>query len=199
MTEPPVGPPTMAPEETTPTGLSPFRQSMMEAIAARRSQPDIAQQVYSMMGLDATNVRLGGVRETMDNLRPGDLVAWGGGDRPDGTYTGNMAIYAGEGQIHEMYFGNVRRRALRWDENVYGLPVWYSEGGEPIAPGQIAPEPAEAAESAVDTPGQPFETDGLTGPDGSSAVAPGAATDGLEGVGYGYEQSTGNAGGMLGQ
>lgn len=99
----------------------------MQAVMVRQAQPDIAQTVYSQLGMDPTWVRLAGVRESVSKLNPGDLVAWHGGDRPDGTYAGQMAVYAGEGQIIEDFFGRPRRRALRREDNVYGLPVHMQE------------------------------------------------------------------------
>jgi hypothetical protein len=59
----------------------------------------------------------------MQDLKPGDLVGWVGGQEPDGRYVGNIAVWAGGGEIIENVFGHNRRRKLGPTENTFGIPV----------------------------------------------------------------------------
>lgn len=100
-----------------------IRSMMVGAIHAARAQPDIAQTTYQRLGIDAPGVRLQGGQSSVADLKPGDLVGWKGGQKPDGGYVGNVAVYAGDNKIVENYFGNNRTRALRPDDNTFGMPV----------------------------------------------------------------------------
>lgn len=100
-----------------------LRTMLVGAIHAARAQPDVAQTIYDKLGINAPGVRLQGGQASVADLRPGDLVGWKGGQKPDGGYVGNMAIYAGDNKIIEHYFGTVRTRSLRPDDNTFGLPV----------------------------------------------------------------------------
>jgi cell wall-associated NlpC family hydrolase len=82
----------------------------------------MAQQTYQSLGIQG-NVKLAGYRESVARIMPGDLVGWNGGDSPDGSYVGNVAIYAGNREIVENFYGTVRRRKLTPQDNVFGLPV----------------------------------------------------------------------------
>jgi cell wall-associated NlpC family hydrolase len=86
------------------------------------AQPDAAAQTYQLLGFN-TSAALAGHRTSVHDLKPGDLVGWEGGHEPDGRYIGNMAVYAGNGEIIESYYGNNRRRRLDPHENTFGLPV----------------------------------------------------------------------------
>lgn len=86
-------------------------------------EPDLAQTVYQNLGIPNQNVYSSGAQESVAKLRPGDLVGWHGGHEPDGTYIGNMAMYVGNREILETYYGTVRRRKLGDNENVFGIPV----------------------------------------------------------------------------
>jgi cell wall-associated NlpC family hydrolase len=106
-----------------------FRDSLMQAVSVKESQPDLAQSTYQSLGLDPTNVRLAGHQANMNTLRPGDLVGWKGGQKGDGGYVGNIAVYAGDGHIVEQFFGKTRRRKINPSENVFGMPVYTGEDG----------------------------------------------------------------------
>jgi cell wall-associated NlpC family hydrolase len=105
----------------------------MAALEIRRNQPDLAATVYQQLGIDAPGVRIQGHRESVSKLQPGDLVGWKGGDGEDGSYQGNMAVYAGNGEIIEKFYGNNRRRKLDPHENTFGIPVKYPQDTQ--APG----------------------------------------------------------------
>jgi cell wall-associated NlpC family hydrolase len=85
-------------------------------------QPDAAAETYAKLGFQTT-AALQGWKTSVNELKAGDLVGWQGGYEPDGRYIGNMAVYAGNGEIIESYYGNNRRRKLDPHENTFGLPV----------------------------------------------------------------------------
>lgn len=65
-----------------------------------------------------------GTRAPISSLRPGDLIAWPGNrSGQSASFVGHVAIYRGNGQIIEAPTQGVpvRTRALRPDENVYGV------------------------------------------------------------------------------
>jgi len=99
------------------------RGFLMGAIQKARSQPNLAQAIYKQLGIDHQDVRLNGYQAPMHELQPGDLVGWRGGNHDDGTYTGNIAVYAGNNEIIERFFETVRRRKLSADEDTFGMPV----------------------------------------------------------------------------
>ena len=92
----------------------------------------LVQSVYSQLGLKLPRTAqeqanwgtngVNGTRTSVNNLQPGDLVAWNGGyDR--GRYIGHIAVYAGNGEIIESpdVGLTVRRRKLRANENAFGV------------------------------------------------------------------------------
>lgn len=97
----------------------------------------LVQQVYRQMGIELPRTAQAqahtGVRTSVSNLLPGDLVAWGGGwqgDNPSKAqsspdYVGHIAIYAGGGNIIEAQQDGVpvHTRSLRPDENVFGVKL----------------------------------------------------------------------------
>jgi cell wall-associated NlpC family hydrolase len=87
----------------------------------------LVQQIYGQLGVslprtahDQSHSTMG-TRAAINQLQPGDLVAWQGGWRGP-NYVGHIAIYAGNGEIIEAPSAGqtVRRRNLRSDENVFG-------------------------------------------------------------------------------
>lgn len=115
-----------APGDTEfPTELQPgeVRSQLMADVAVAKDQPDLAAQVYQKLGIENNNVATTGVRAKMQDLKPGDLVGWVGGQEPDGRYVGNIAVWAGGGEIIENVFGHNRRRKLGPTENTFGIPV----------------------------------------------------------------------------
>lgn len=109
--EPPVEPQDFSPEDPNPAP----------------GNPDLAYNVYQQLGMDVPDVTLQGSRAPVGHLKPGDLVGWHGGEEPDGRYVGNIAVYAGGGEILESMFGTNRRRKLHANENVFGMPVNLTE------------------------------------------------------------------------
>jgi cell wall-associated NlpC family hydrolase len=91
--------------------------------------------VYHSLGINTPRVSqdqaewgsngVNGVKTSMGNLQPGDLVAWYGGEER-GQYIGHIAVYAGNGEIIEAYDTGypVRRRALRGEENGFGVHLY---------------------------------------------------------------------------
>lgn len=81
----------------------------------------LVQNVYASVGLNlprlARQQATMGRRTSINNLKPGDLVAWNNG--------GHIAIYAGNGQIIEAPRTglSVRRRALGRNEPVFGVSL----------------------------------------------------------------------------
>jgi len=110
-------------------------------------EPDLAYNVYKSVGLDGSTVALQGSRAPIATLKPGDLVGWNGGSQPDGKYIGNVAVYAGDGEIIETAFGRTRRRKIHYTENVFGMPVnMMGDEEETTMPEQ----PPQAEDMAVD-------------------------------------------------
>ncbi len=85
----------------------------------------LVMQVYNKMGFDITKHSAGwqgrnipGVRTSVNNLRPGDIVAW-----KDGSH---IAIYAGNGQIIEAAntrVGTVQRKIWASPDQIVGIKV----------------------------------------------------------------------------
>lgn len=81
----------------------------------------LVQNVYAQLGLQlprlARQQATVGRRTSINNLKPGDLVAWNNG--------GHIAIYAGNGQIIEAPRTGltVRRRTLGSNEPVFGMAL----------------------------------------------------------------------------
>lgn len=87
----------------------------------------LVQQVYSQFGfnlprLAADQAAVAGMRTSVNNLRPGDLVAWGDGS--------HIAIYAGNGQIIQA--ANPRQGVIRsnlseqTNQNYYGVALRFA-------------------------------------------------------------------------
>jgi len=77
-------------------------------------------------GLTSAKSGIRGTRTSVNNLQPGDLVAWQGGwAGPD--YVGHIAVYVGNGQIIESpdVGMTVRQRALRSNENTFGVHLTF--------------------------------------------------------------------------
>jgi hypothetical protein len=86
--------------------------------------PDLAAQVYQMVGLPpVAGMATQSGQTSVYNIQPGDIVGWHGGHQADGQYIGNLAVYAGQGEIIETMFGQPRRRKLNPNENTFGIPV----------------------------------------------------------------------------
>jgi hypothetical protein len=94
----------------------------MSGVQQARTEPDLAGNVYASMGFSMP-VSLRGDQDSVARLKPGDLVGWHGANQPDGRYVGNIAIYMGDRQILENYYGTKRVRALTPQDNVFGMPV----------------------------------------------------------------------------
>lgn len=103
------------------------RDQLVQDLMAAPTQPDLAQTVYKQLGINAPEVRLHGVQASVGDLKPGDLVGWNGGHQPDGRYVGNIAIYAGGGEIIEQFYGQQRRRKINPQEDTFGMPVYLPE------------------------------------------------------------------------
>jgi cell wall-associated NlpC family hydrolase len=103
-----------------------IRGQLLHTLASSPTGKDLAQVAYGNLGINA-NVRLQGVQSPIGELQPGDLVGWSGGHKQDGSYVGNLAIYAGDGHIVEQYYGGPRRRKLNDNEDVFGMPVYHLE------------------------------------------------------------------------
>ena len=114
--------------------------------------PDLAYNVYQQLGLDAPNVALQGGTAPFASLKPGDLVGWKGGHQPDGEYVGQMAVYAGNGEIIESAFGQNRRRKIRYNENVFGMPVHMAgdESDAPVGDATMPEQPMMDERPAID-------------------------------------------------
>lgn len=125
------------PNETEPDqGYPPnFREQLVLDTIKAAQQPDMAEQTYALLGIQAP-VKLAGFRDSVARLKPGDLVGWHGGDAPDGTYVGQSAVYAGNREIIEPFYGTVRRRKLTDQDNVFGLPVTHPSDEAPYQPYQ---------------------------------------------------------------
>ena len=108
-----------------PPDLQPgdVRMEMLAELAVKKDEPDLAVKVYQKLGIQSPNVYSLGYRAKMQDLNPGDLVGWAGGQEQDGSYIGNIAVWAGEGEIIENVFGHKRRRKLGPTENTFGIPV----------------------------------------------------------------------------
>lgn len=116
----PVGPGDVEP---SPDGMSPFRASLMDAVAVQSKAPNLIEQVYTRVGLTAPpNATTFDTQVSVGKIRPGDLVGWHGGNTEQG-YQGNLAVYAGNREIIEPFFQTVRRRKIADNENVFGIPV----------------------------------------------------------------------------
>lgn len=115
--------------------LGSMRMLMMQALQAKQAEPDMAQTIYQKLGIDAPGIRLQGTQAPVGELKPGDLVGWKGGQKPDGGYVGNVAVYAGNGHIVESFFGQNRTRPLRPDDNIFGMPV--------VLPEDLGPHPLD--------------------------------------------------------
>lgn len=88
----------------------------------------LVQQIYKQLGMSlprtAHEQSISGRRVALNQLKPGDLVAWQGGWRGP-NYVGHIAIYAGNGQIVEAPRRGVpvRQRALRPGEKAFGVAL----------------------------------------------------------------------------
>lgn len=86
----------------------------------------LVQSVYKQFGIQlprtADEQAHYGVKTSVSNLQPGDLVAWQGGYRGP-NYVGHIAIYMGNGQILEAQQTGVpvHIRNLGKNENVFGV------------------------------------------------------------------------------
>lgn len=128
MTQPEALEPT-AEEQTEPPGqedteaLSPYRASLMEAVAVADQQPNLVEQTYSRIGVPSPeNYTIKDGQVSLSELQPGDLVGWRGGGAED-SYQGNLAVYAGNREIIEPFFQTTRRRKIADNENVFGIQV----------------------------------------------------------------------------
>jgi cell wall-associated NlpC family hydrolase len=101
----------------------------VSSVIDAKDEPDLAQQVYQLLGVPNPGVSLRGDQTKVSELQPGDLIGWKGGHEPDGRYIGNIAMYVGPGEILESYYGTTRRRKLGPDENTFGMPVTLNEPG----------------------------------------------------------------------
>lgn len=87
----------------------------------------LVQQVFARLGIELPRVSFqqagAGAKIPLDQLRPGDLVAWDNSSRNNGA--DHIAIYAGDGWIIEAPRPglNVRRRRLGNDEYAYGVSL----------------------------------------------------------------------------
>jgi hypothetical protein len=113
--------PTLVPEPQPAPGE--VRSQLLGSVAKQREQPSLAETVYQSLGMNVPGVALVGNRAHMTDLKPGDLVGWNGGQEADGRYIGNIAVYAGNGEIIEKFYGTNRRRKLTPQENTFGMPV----------------------------------------------------------------------------
>lgn len=121
------------PAEESVDGLSPYRASLMEAMVAQNQEPNLVEKVYQSIGLQAPpGTTTQDTQLSLMHCRPGDLVGWHGGSGQDGSYQGNLAVYAGNGEIIEPFFQTTRRRKLSSNENVFGIPVVMQEKDTPI-------------------------------------------------------------------
>ena len=102
--------------------ISPIRSALVAAASEAPAKPDLAAQVYQSLDIDAPGAFIRGDQVSVSKLQPGDLVGWHGGNR-QGQYQGALAVYAGDGEIIESVSGIKRRRKLRANENVFGMPV----------------------------------------------------------------------------
>lgn len=85
----------------------------------------LVMMVYNQLGYNITRhsatwqgQNIPGVRTSLSNLRPGDIVAWKNGE--------HIAIYAGNGEIIEAAnerTGTVRRKLWDSPSNVYGIQL----------------------------------------------------------------------------
>lgn len=85
--------------------------------------PQLAAHVYQYLGFDVPGVTSDPYRSPMAGIQPGDLVGWYGSQDSYGGYTGNMAVYAGDGQIIESIGTTKRRRKLHPTENTFSIRV----------------------------------------------------------------------------
>lgn len=104
----------------------------------------LVQQVYGDLGIDlprtAQPQSMMGKRVSIDQLRPGDLVAWSGGwkgpnptaAQSDPSYVGHIAIYAGDGKIIEARgskwpVGEHSLRDIGRMENAFGVQLNFTQ------------------------------------------------------------------------
>lgn len=112
----------LTPEQNQQEAMA-YRQKLVSQVQHNAAQPDMSAETYQSLGINVPNVKLTGYRANISDLKPGDLIGWKGGHQPDGTYAGNVAVYAGNGEILESFFGRQRRRKLNPNEDVFGMPV----------------------------------------------------------------------------
>lgn len=86
--------------------------------------PRLTAQGYTMNSFTRGGLSgITGVRTSVSNLRPGDLVGWNGDSvGRAGVLVGHIAIYAGNGEIIEASGARVRRRRLG-NENIFGVAL----------------------------------------------------------------------------
>lgn len=115
--------PMMPQPEMRPDPMA-LRMQLVNDAEANTQQPDAAAEIYQQLGFNVPGVALkGGYQVSVSHLSPGDIVGWKGGHEPDGRYIGNLAVYAGNGEIIESFYGNNRRRKLDPHENTFGMQV----------------------------------------------------------------------------
>lgn len=104
-----------------------FREMLMQAVNVQAAQPSLVEQTYGRVGLTPPpNVSSDYAQSSVSQLKPGDIVGWHGGQEAT-YYQGNLAVYMGNGEILEPFFGSTRRRAIDANENCFGVRLKSSD------------------------------------------------------------------------